>query len=120
MTLPKNIKFETQGADGDQYEELSEEAMEKSSIPAPEEDSIYSRVTQAVDEAQKKITAMINKNVWERYPEFKNIEPAFKKYTFEGKTFNKLTYGKELEKFDKYLMVNTNEDGEITSEFDSK
>jgi DNA-directed RNA polymerase subunit M/transcription elongation factor TFIIS len=116
----KNVKFDTQGADGNLYEELSEEAMEKSSIPAPEEDSIYSRVTQAVDEAQRRITAMINKNVWERYPEFKNIEPVFKKYAFEGKTFNKLTYGKSLDKFDKYLMVNTDEQGEITSEFDSK
>lgn len=116
----KAVKFENTNIHDEQLEELPEGAMEKSSIPQQQEDSIYARATQAVDDAQRKITALINKNVWERYPEFKNIEPVFKKYSFEGKTFNKLTYGKTLEKFDKYLMVNTNNNGEIISEFDSK
>ncbi len=116
----KGVKLENPGVDGDQMDELPEEEMEKSAPPQPDEDSIYSRVTQAVDEAQRKITALINKKVWEKYPEFKNIEPVFKKYSFNGKEFNKLTYGKQLEKFDKYLMVNTDTNGEIISEFDSK
>jgi hypothetical protein len=116
----KGAEFENTAFNDGQLEELPEEAMEKSSMPQPEEDSIYARATQAVDDAQRKITALINKNVWERYPEFKNIEPVFKKYSFEGKTFNKLTYGKTLEKFDKYLMVNTDKNGGIISEFDSK
>lgn len=116
----KGVKLENPGVDGDQMDDLPDEEMEKSTTQEPEEDSVYSRVTQAVDEAQRKITALINKKVWEKYPEFKNIEPVFKKYSFEGKTFNKLTYEKSLEKFDKYLMVNTDNDGEIISEFDSK
>ncbi len=116
----KGVRLDNPGTDGNQMDDLSEEDLEKSVSPSNTEDSVYSRVTQAVDEAQRKITALINKKVWDKYPEYKNVEPLFKRYSYQGKQYNSLTYEKKLEKFDKYLMVNADDNGDVVIEFDSK
>ncbi len=115
----KRIESKHSGVDGDAIDDLPDEELEETA-KSPQGNSIYNMVTQAVDAAQKRITDLINKNVWQKYPEFKGIEPAFVKYSWQGKSYNKLTYRKELEKFARYLMVNTDPNGNIIAEFDSK
>ncbi len=106
--------------DGHSLDDLSEDELQEEEQKSSGAPSVYNLVTRAVDAAQKKITELINKKVWEKYPEFKDIEPAFMKYDFEGKTFNQLVYQKSLEYFNKYLMVNTDKEGNIIAELESK
>lgn len=110
----------TKSLQGEHYEELQESEMAGSKANNSQSDSMYDVVKNAVDEAQRKIIDLINQNVWEKYPEFKNIEPAFKKYSFEGKSYNNLTYKKEQEEFDKYVSVSTDAQGNVLAEFESK
>ncbi|MFO7863469.1 MAG: hypothetical protein R6U85_05680, partial [Salinivirgaceae bacterium] len=110
----------TKSLQGEHYQELQETEMAESKGSPGQSDSMYDAVRSAVDEAQRKIINLINKNVWEKYPEFKNIEPAFKKYSFEGKSYNNITYKKEQEEFDKYISVSTDAQGDVLAEFESK
>ncbi len=119
----EKVKLNISGSVDENPEEFDEHMLEKGSFKKEnnnDEDSLYNRITRAVDESQRKITTLINKKVWDKYPEFKNIEPDFKKYSFQGKEFNSLTYAKTLEHFDKYLSVSTNNQGEILAEVNSK
>lgn len=120
LTDAKGFFDQKGGVDGDSIEEIPEDELELTKADEASEPSIYSIVTQAVDAVQKQITDLINKQVWERYPEYKGVSPKFTRYSVQGKNFNKLTYQIPLEKFDKFLQVNTNEMGEIVNEFSSK
>lgn len=109
-----------QGIDGNVLEEIEEKhlvaAMRKTSSP----DSVYGMIRNAVDSSQKRISELISQQVWAKYPDFKGITPAFQSYEFNGKNFNQLSYKKEMECFDEYLIVSTTAQGELISEYMSK
>ena len=84
------------------------------------QNSLYGMVSQAVDAAQQRITELINKKVWEKYPDFKNISPSCLKFNFGGKSYNQLAYHKKQDVFDKVLLVDYDSQGTITDENESK
>lgn len=116
----KEIAGKPFGVDGDDVNEFSDDEVEQAGKTSSSETSIYSMVSQAVDGAQQRITELINKQVWEKYPEFKDIHPKLIKYKFQGKTYNSLTYTKKNDFFDSHLLVSTDETGRITNECTSK
>ncbi|MGE0077988.1 MAG: C25 family cysteine peptidase [Bacteroidales bacterium] len=118
--LAKGVSGQLLGIDGDSLKEISDEEVEHKSADGNSESSIYSMVSQAVDDAQRRITELINKQVWEKYPEFKDISPKFSKYKFDGKSYNSLTYTKKLDLFDSAICVSTDETGRIINECSSK
>lgn len=111
-------EFISTGIDGDILQELPDNDIEDKSFKPT--DSLYSMVTNAVDSAQRKIVELINTDVWQRNPEFKDIQPVFSKYNFEGKSFMNLTYTKEQDNFDKSILVSLDNNGNVMSENYSK
>lgn len=109
------------GFDADQLTDLSDQEIEKAEQkPMSGSPSVYDLVTRAVDEAQRKITELINKQVWDKYPDFKDIQPSFVKYNFEGKSYNRLTYSKSLPYFEQSVLINTDDKGQVLTEMESK
>ncbi len=116
----KNKALKTNAVDGDTIIEISDAETQESRKPTFAINSIYSTVRQAVDFRQQQIIDLINKVIWNKYPEFKGITPKFSQYNFEGKLFKSLVYKKEMQLFNQFLHVNTNNNGEILSELWSK
>lgn len=100
--------------------EISENDLELAKPKTQTESSTYSIITNAVDEAQRKITNLINQNVWNKYPDFKGITPKYHKFSFLGKNVSHLAYKKTTPLFDQYILVSTDESGNVIDEVLSK
>lgn len=84
------------------------------------EDSVYQRVRREVDVLSERIIALINKNVWNDYPEFKDVHPSVKRYSYEGKSHNSLTYKQKGQFMNTYLLVSADDSGNIIQVSQSK
>jgi len=116
----KNIKSDTFSTDATNLKEIPENDLVMTKSSTISNFSTYSIITNAVDTAQRKINEAVNKNIWNKYPDFKGIAPKYHEYKFNGKTFKQLSYKKEQKLFDQFIIVNTNDSGEIINESLSK
>jgi hypothetical protein len=116
----KSLETADMSFNADALGELAENELQISKSHTDSSGSLYQQMRELVDAKQRDIIKTLNTNVWERYPTFKDIEPKFIKYAFEGKNFNQLTYSKKFEKLNLHLLVNTSDNGDIICEFESK
>ncbi len=84
------------------------------------EDSVYRRVRREVDVLNERIVALINKNVWNDYPEFKDVHPSVRRYSYEGKSHNTLTYKQKGLFMNTYLLVSADDSGNVIQVSQSK
>ncbi len=106
--------------DGDTLSDIPGYKLEDESIATPANSGVYDAVRSAVDTVQQAIVELINRQVWEKYPEFKGVNPENASYIFDNKTYKQLQYSSQTEYISKHLLITLSGDGKIISENLSK